>query len=112
VIHELRIYHLVPGTLGRLNERFEKMTIGHFKKHGIRPITFWTVTIGDGGNSKLIYILEWESLAEREQKWDAFQRDETWMKDRAATEQSGPIVARIESMILTPTAYSPVKQFS
>ena len=111
MIHELRIYHVAPGQMGRLHQRFQNMTLGHFARHGIRAAAFWDVTIGDGGNAKMFYILEWASLAEREEKWNGFQRDEAWIKDRAETEAAGPIVARVESLILTPTAYSPKQGF-
>ena len=32
-----------------------------------------------------------------------------WLKARAESERNGPIVANIENMILTPTAYSKLK---
>jgi NIPSNAP len=110
MVHELRIYHVTPGSMGRLHTRFSTMTLGHFARHGIRPVAFWDVTIGDGSNAKMFYILEWESLAEREEKWNAFQADPAWQSDRAETEKAGAIVAKVESLILTPTAYSPKKQ--
>lgn len=47
-----------------------------------------------------------ESLAEREQKWNAFVVDPEWSKIRAETEKDGPIVGHITNMILSPTAYS------
>lgn len=109
MIHELRIYHVTPGSMPRLHNRFTNTTLGYFSKHGIRAVSFWDVTIGDGSNAKMFYILEWESLAEREQKWNAFQADPGWQADRAASEKDGAIVARVESLILTPTAYSPKK---
>lgn len=112
MIHELRIYTVAPGQIGRLHKRFSEMTLGHFARNGIRAVSFWDVTVGDGGNSKLYYILEWESLAEREAKWTAFQADPAWISDRAETEKAGPIVANVESLMLTPTAYSPKKQLS
>ena len=60
-------------------------------------------------NSDLYYLLEWESLAEREQKWNAFQSDPEWIAKRAETEKDGPIVANVAVQLLTPTAFSSVK---
>jgi hypothetical protein len=51
----------------------------------------------------------WESLADREKKWNAFQADPEWHKARAQTEANGPIVANVKNFILTPTAFSAAK---
>ncbi|MFC7513830.1 NIPSNAP family protein [Herbaspirillum sp. GCM10030257] len=108
MIHELRIYHCAPGRLPALNNRFETITLGFWKKYGIRPVGFWTTLIGDS-NQTLTYMLEWESLAERETKWNAFASDPEWLAKRAETEAERIIVERIENCILTPTAYSPMR---
>jgi len=108
MIHELRIYHCAPGRLPALNNRFETITLNFWKKYGIRPIGFWTTLIGDS-NQTLTYMLEWESLAEREAKWNAFASDPEWMAKRAETEAEKIIVERIENCILTPTLYSPMR---
>ena len=99
MIVEMRVYHCAPGRLPALNERFSKATLGFFEKHGIRPIGFWTTLVGPS-NHALTYLLEWESLAEREQKWNAFQADPDWIAKR---------VERIESQFLVPTAYSALR---
>ncbi|MXP63579.1 NIPSNAP family protein [Roseomonas sp. M0104] len=108
MIHELRIYHCVSGRLPALLRRFETITLGIWQKHGIRQAGFWTVTIGDS-NQDLYYLLEWDSLAEREQKWNAFQSDPEWIGKRAETERDGAIIARVENLILQPTAFSAVR---
>jgi hypothetical protein len=108
VIHELRIYHCCPGRLPKLLERFEKVTLGIWARHGIRQAGFWTVAIGDS-NQDLYYLLEWESLAEREKKWAAFVSDPEWLAKRAETERDGQIVARVVNHILVPTAFSSVR---
>ena len=108
MIHELRIYHCVSGRLPKLLERFEKVTLGIWARHGIRQAGFWTVTIGPT-NQALYYLVAWESLAEREKKWAAFAADPEWVAKRAESERDGAIVASIESMILQPTSFSSVK---
>lgn len=108
MIHELRIYHCLPGRLAALNKRFETVTLGMWDKHGIRQAGFWTVHIGES-NHDLYYLLEWEDLAERERKWAAFQSDPDWQKARAASEKDGPIVGHITNYILTPTSYSKIR---
>lgn len=108
MIHELRIYHCIPGRLPALLRRFETITLGLWERHGIRQAGFWTVAIGDS-NQDLYYLLAWESLAEREAKWNAFAADPEWLAKRAETERDGAIVASVENMILTPTAFSAVR---
>ena len=108
MIHELRIYHCVPGKLAALNERFATITLKLFEKHGIRQAGFWTTAIG-ASNMSLHYMLEWKDLAERDEKWGAFQADPEWHSKRAETEKNGAIVARVENHILVPTPYSAVK---
>lgn len=108
MIHELRIYHCAPGRLPALLKRFSTTTLGIWERHGIRQAGFWTTEIGPT-NHALYYLLEWESLAERETKWNAFQADPEWIAKRAESEKDGPIVATLENIILKPTAFSSVK---
>lgn len=108
MIHELRIYHCVPGRLPALLKRFDTITLNIWERHGIRQAGFWTAEIAPS-NQDLYYMLEWESLAEREEKWNAFQADPEWIAKRAETEKDGAIVAAVENMILKPTAFSSVK---
>ena len=34
MIHELRVYHVMPGRLPDLNKRFETITLKIWQKHG------------------------------------------------------------------------------
>ena len=108
MIHELRIYHCIPGRLPALLNRFDTITLTIWERHGIRQAGFWTVGIGDS-NQDLYYLLEWESLAEREEKWTSFQADPEWTEKRAQTESDGPIVSSVSNLILQPTSFSAVK---
>jgi heme-degrading monooxygenase HmoA len=108
MVHELRIYHAMPGRLPDLINRFEKATVRLFEKHGIKQVGFWTVGIGES-NQDLIYILEWESLDEREAKFAAFQADQEWIEARRKSEENGPLVASIANSILRPTSFSALR---
>jgi hypothetical protein len=108
MIYEYRVYRCVPGRLPALLKRFENHTTKIWEKHGIRQAGFWTVLIGDG-NQDLHYFLAWESLAEREKKWAAFQADPAWTSARAESERDGPIVANVTSTMMVPTSFSSVK---
>ena len=108
MIHELRIYHCLPGRLPDLNKRFETITLKLWEKHGIRQAGFWTVLVGDS-NVDLYYLLEWKDMAERERTWNGFATDPEWLEKRAETEKNGQIVASITNLFLQPTSYSKVR---
>ena len=108
MIYESRVYTALPGRLPALLARFENVTLGFWQKYGIRQVGFFTTTIGPNSQD-LTYLLAWESLAEREQKWGAFQADPEWIAARAASEADGQIVASIANTILTPTKFSALK---
>ncbi len=108
MIYEYRVYTCLPGRLPALLKRFETATIKIWEKHGIKPAGFWTVLIGDG-NHDLHYLIAWESLADREKKWATFQADPAWIAARAESERDGPILSNVNSMLLTPTAFSSVR---
>jgi NIPSNAP len=110
MIHELRVLHCVPGRLPALLRRFETDTLRLFEKHGIKQLGFWTVAIGESSND-LFLILEWESLAEREQKFGAFLKDPEWLEARRKSKrgsirpprmvylrQTAPFLTRLHSV--------------
>ena len=108
MIYELRIYRCCPGRLPALLNRFQNHTLKLWDKHGIKQAGFWTTLVGDS-NHELIYLLQWESLAEREAKWPQFATDPDWLAARAASEADGQIVLNVSNQLLTPTAFSSVK---
>jgi hypothetical protein len=108
MLYELRIYHCMPGKLAAVVTRFETATVKLFEKHGIQPIGFWTVAIGES-NADLYYILKWDSLDERQKKFGAFQADPDWIAVRNKSEEAGPIIASFSNTILTPTNFSALK---
>lgn len=108
MIYELRDYTAMPGRLPDLLKRFETVTMPLWKSHGVRPVGFWTVGVGDN-NLRLYYMLAWESMAEREQKWSTFMKDPNWLGPRAESEKNGPLISKIVNSFLEPTGFSPMK---
>jgi hypothetical protein len=108
MIYEMRVYRCVPGRLPALLKRFENTTLALWEKHGIRQAGFWTTAVGES-NQDLTYLLAWENMGERQQRWDAFQSDPDWISARTASERDGAIVANITNSFLQPTAFSSVK---
>lgn len=108
MIYELRTYTAMAGRMPDLNRRFAEITLGYFAKHGIKVVGFWTNELG-GSSDQLIYMLAYDSLADREAKWAAFASDQERLKAFAETERNGPLVRRLTAQILRPTQYSPMQ---
>ena len=107
MIYELRTYEAMPGKLPALNRRFAEITMGYFKKHGLGVVGFWTEEFG--ASNRLVYLLEFEDVSQRERAWLAFRADEERARQFAETERDGPLVARITNRLLRPTDYSPMR---
>jgi len=105
MIYELRIYECVPGRLPALHQRFRDVTRHLLARHGIPVLGYWQDEIGE--SNRLTWMIRWESMAEREQKWEAFSTDPEWVAARTKSEESGPIVARVRNTFMRPTDYSP-----
>ncbi len=108
MIYEYRVYEAMPGKLPELHARFRNHTIKLFEKHGFKNIGYWTADAGDYSD-RLIYIVAFESAAQREKAWAAFRADPEWQKVRAESERNGPLVRRVFNTLLSPTDYSPLR---
>jgi hypothetical protein len=107
MLYELRVYDIPAGRMKDINDRFADHTTRIWKRLGIRPVAFWENVIGP--SNILTYILAWESLEEREKKWDVFINDPEWHKVTAETTKNGQIVLRATNTIMRPTSYSPMQ---
>jgi hypothetical protein len=102
MIYEMRVYSCVPGGMPALLQRFETTTLKIWERLGLRPVGFFTTLVG-AKNHDLTYFLAWETLAEREQLWNAFASDLEWVAARAAHQKvHGEVVANIASSFLSP----------
>ena len=108
MIYELRVYHCMPGRLPALLSRFQNDTLRIWEKHGIRQAGFWTTLIGRS-SQEITYMLAWDSMAEREKRWQAFLTDPEWIAVATETERGGQLVENISCQLLAPTAFSAVK---
>lgn len=108
MLYELRTYEPHPGRMKALQERFAQHTLRLFAKHGMTAVGFWTPQIGEW-NNQLVYLLGYPDLAARERSWTAFRADPEWQRALADSERDGPLVTRIRSVILEPTAFSPLQ---
>ena len=108
MIYEYRIYEAMPGKMPDLHARFRNHTLKLFEKHGIKNIGYWTANVGEYSN-RLLYMLAFESVQQRERAYAAFAADPEWQRVRAESEVNGPLVARVFNTLLTSTDYSPLK---
>ncbi|MHB1416140.1 MAG: NIPSNAP family protein [Chloroflexota bacterium] len=107
MIYELRTYDTLPGRLPNLHKRFAEHTLAMFEKHGLKSIGYWEEAVGQ--NNRLVYLLAFESMQQREEAWQAFGSDPEWLAARAESEKDGPIVSLVTNRILRPTEYSPMR---
>jgi len=102
MILEMRVYRCLPGRLPALQNRFANTTLKLWEKHGIKQAGFFTTLVGTS-NQELTYFLAWDSLADRDKKWNTFQADPEWIAKRAESEKDGPIVDNIVNQLLLTT---------
>jgi hypothetical protein len=107
-IYELRTYTTLPGKLDALLARFRDHTCKLFEKHGMVNVGYWVpVDAKDGAGDKLIYLLEHKSREAAAASWKAFGADPVWQAARTASEAGGKINAKVESVFLARTNFSP-----
>ncbi len=107
MLYELRVYEIIPLRMNDINDRFAKHTTRIWERLGIRLVGFWENVTGP--SNTLTYILAWESLKERQEKWDAFMSDPERIKVMEETHKNGPLVLRSTNTIMQPTSYSPMQ---
>jgi hypothetical protein len=110
-VFELRTYYANPGKLEALNTRFREHTNGLFEKHGMTLVAYWMPVAPpiEGTGGTLIYVLAYPSVEAREAAWKAFGADPDWIAARDASEKDGKLVAKVDSVLMQATDYSPIK---
>ena len=74
-------------------------------------VAFWMPVAppAEGTGGTLIYVLAYPSVEAREAAWKAFGDDPDWKAARDASEVNGKLVAKVDSVIMKATDYSPMK---
>lgn len=108
-VFEMRTYTAAPGKLDAMNARFRDHTIKIFDKHGMKSIGYWVPQDPARKDNTLVYILAHESREAATKSWAAFGADPDWVKAKAESEKDGRLAAKVESVFLDPTDYSPLK---
>lgn len=108
-VFELRTYTATPGGQGRMLALFRDHVVQLLAKHGMTNLGYWVpAEAKDGAGDKMVYLLAHASREAAKASWAAFHADPEWLKVRAAAEQAGRSVAKVESVFLGATDYSPV----
>ena len=108
-VFEIRTYYAKPGKMAALHARFRDHTNKLFIKHGMTPIGYWSPIDSKQAAEKMVYLLAFPSKEAAAKSWEAFKNDPDWQAAKAASEKDGPLVARVESVYLKATDYSPMK---
>ena len=103
--YELRIYYCHPGRLDALLNRFSNHTTKIFEKHGMTNVGYWIPN--NNTENALYYILSYPSQADRDTSWSHFGKDPEWKAVASKSEESGKIVAKVTSIFMNATDFSP-----
>ncbi|MEN9934065.1 MAG: hypothetical protein RLZZ387_644 [Chloroflexota bacterium] len=109
MIYELRTYWATPGKAEALHSRFRTLTLGVFARRGMQLVGFWTPTADTETNGDLVYLMAFPDEEAGRAAWDAFRADPEWQAGKAASEVDGPLAARVTSVFMQPTDYSPMQ---
>lgn len=102
---EMRIYYCESGRLPNLLARFRDHTTKIFEKHGMTNIGYWVPVQND--KNALYYVLAYPSKEARDASWKAFGADPEWKKVSEESQRDGKIVAKVESIFMNATDFSP-----
>ena len=108
-LYELRVYTAAPGKMEALHARFRDHTLRLFEKHGIKSIGYWTGVDG-GQREKLYYLIAYPDREARERRLlNGIAKDPEFLNAVAESEKGGKLTSSIESVLLAPTDYSPMR---
>ena len=108
-VYELRTYTCFEGKLDALKARFRDHTIAIFKRHGIESVGYWVPQDPEKSKTTLIFILVHPSREAADKNWKEFWDDAEWKKVTAESEANGKIVQKMDSVFMSPTAFSKLK---
>lgn len=102
---ELRTYHATEGKLEDLHARFRDHTLTIFSKHGITNLAYWVPA--DNPDNLLIYLVGYKNKEARKNAWKDFRNDPDWKAAYKKSTENGKLVAKVDSLFLHLTDYSP-----
>jgi len=108
-VFEIRTYTANEGKLGDLHARFRNHTLRLFEKHGMTNVGYWSPQDAPLSSNTLIYVISHDSREAAKKNWDDFRKDPDWLKVQKESEVNGKLVAKVDSIFMEATDYSPMK---
>lgn len=109
-VFELRTYTSADGLLPNLQARFRDHTMRIFERHGMKNVGYWVPQDSPASDDTLIYIISHDSREAATESWASFRDDPEWAEVSQASRVDGQsIVAKVESVFMESTDYSPMK---
>ena len=108
-VFEIRTYTASEGKLLDLHARFRNHTLRLFEKHGMSNVGYWSPQDAPLSSNTLIYIISHDSREAAKENWDSFRKDPEWVKVQTESEANGKLVAKVDSIFMDATDYSPMK---
>jgi hypothetical protein len=108
-VFEIRTYTANEGKLNALHARFRNHTTKLFEKHGMTNIGYWKPLDAPLSENTLIYVLAYPDRESAKKSWEAFRADPAWKKAMEESERDGKLVAKVDSVFMEATDYSPMK---
>jgi len=107
-IFELRTYesHSSKAAKKKIEMFNEGGEIATFRKTGLQPVFFGETIVGPK-LPNLTYMLVFDNMADRDERWNVFRDDPDWKKLRANPAYKDT-VSNITDIILRPTPYSQI----
>jgi hypothetical protein len=66
----------------------------YFARHGISVVGFFEPL---DAPDELVYIIDFDSAEQADERWKAFAQDPEWLAARASTEGDGPLAVDIKT---------------
>ena len=105
----MRTYTCNEGKLPDLLARFKNHTMRIFEKHGMTNIAYWVPQDAPASQNTLIYVISQASREAAKKNWAEFVKDPEWQKVQKESEANGKIVAKVDSVYMDATDFSPMK---
>lgn len=105
MLYEIRTYSAVADRAEQLKARFRQHTLPFFTRHGIEVVGCWEPV---DRPDQLVYMVRFPNEAARQAAWASFSADPEWKQVKAKSETGGLLLDTQDSLLLTPTEYSPV----
>lgn len=106
-VFEMRTYTANEGKLDALHARFRDHTVKLFEKHGIQNIGYWVPVNEPESKNTLIYVIRHASRDAAKKSWADFVADPAWQEAYKNSTADGKLVAKVESVYMNVTDYSP-----